>query len=82
VLTGDGVVAERWRTGGNERRWLELVVRAKEGTKELGREGMRYGESRGSHCPFIGAGGSAREGWTGGVTMALMPLMPLKAGRG
>jgi hypothetical protein len=82
VLTGDGGVAERRRTGGNERQRLELVMRAKEGTKELGREGMRCGESRGSHHPFIGAGGSAREGWPGGggVMAALMALTPLKAG--
>jgi hypothetical protein len=70
VLSGDGGVAERRRTGGNERRQLELVVRAKAGAKELGREGMRCGESWGSHHPFIGAGGSAGEGWTGGVTAA------------
>jgi hypothetical protein len=66
VLIGDGGVVERRRTGGNERRRLELVMRAKEGTKELEREGMRCDESRGSHHPFIGAGGSAREGWPGG----------------
>jgi hypothetical protein len=47
VLTGDGGVAERRRAGGNEWRWLELVARVKEGVKELGREGMRCGESRG-----------------------------------
>jgi hypothetical protein len=47
VLTGDGGVAKRRRTGGNERWRLELVARAKEGAKELGREGMRCGESRG-----------------------------------
>jgi hypothetical protein len=41
VLTGDGRVTERWCTGGNERRRLELVTRVKEGAKELGREGMR-----------------------------------------
>jgi hypothetical protein len=80
VLTGDGGVVERRRTGGNERRRLELVVRAKEGVKELRREGMMCGESRGSHHPFIGAGGSTGEGWLGGVTAALMALMPLKAG--
>jgi hypothetical protein len=51
VLTGDGRVVERWLTGGNEWRQLELVARAKEGAKELGREGMRCGESRGSHRP-------------------------------
>jgi hypothetical protein len=65
VLTGDGRVAERWRTGGHERRRLELVARAKESAKELGREGMRCGESRGFHRPFIGAGGSTGEGWLG-----------------
>jgi hypothetical protein len=80
VLTGDGGVAERQRTRGNERRRLELVVRAKEGMKELGREGMRCSASRGSHRPFIGVGGSAGEGWPGGVTAALMALMPLKMG--
>jgi hypothetical protein len=65
VLTGDGGVAERRRTGGNERRWLELVARAKEGVKELEREGMRCGESRGSHRPFIGAGGAPERGGRG-----------------
>jgi hypothetical protein len=62
VLTGDGGVAERQCTGGNERRRLELITRAKEGVKELGREGMRCGERRGSHRPFIGAGGAAERG--------------------
>jgi hypothetical protein len=62
VLTGARAVAKRWRTGGSERRRLELVVRAKEGAKELRREGMRYGEGRRSHCPFIGVG----EGWPRG----------------
>jgi hypothetical protein len=65
VLTGDGRVAERWRTGGHEWRRLELVARAKESTKELGREGMRLGESRGSHRPFIGAGREHQRGWPG-----------------
>jgi hypothetical protein len=49
VLTGDGGVAERQHTGGNEQWRLELVARVKEGAKELGREGMRCGESWGSH---------------------------------
>jgi hypothetical protein len=44
VLTGDRGVAMRRRTGGNERRWLELIARAEEGTKKLRREGMRCGE--------------------------------------
>jgi hypothetical protein len=65
VLTGDGGVAERWCTGGNERQRLELVVRVKEGAKELEREGMRCGESRGSHRPFIGAGGAPERGGRG-----------------
>jgi hypothetical protein len=62
VLTGDGRVAERSRTGGNKQRRLEPVMRAKEGAKKLGREGMRCGESRGSHRPFIGAGGAPERG--------------------
>jgi hypothetical protein len=37
VLTGDGGVATRRRTGGNERRRLELVARAEEGAKKLER---------------------------------------------
>jgi hypothetical protein len=65
VLTGDGGVAKRRRTGGNERRWLELVARAKEGVKELRREGMRCGEIRGSHRPFIAAGGAPERGGRG-----------------
>ncbi len=65
VLTGDGRVVERWRTGSHKRRRLELMARAKESAKELGREGMRCGESQGSHRPFIGAGGSTREGGRG-----------------
>jgi hypothetical protein len=44
VLTGDGVVATRRRTGGNEQRRLELIVRAEEGVKKLIREGMWCGE--------------------------------------
>jgi hypothetical protein len=47
VLTGDERVAERWHTGGHERQRLELVARAKESAKELRKEGMRCGESRG-----------------------------------
>jgi hypothetical protein len=62
VLTGDGGVATRRRTGGSERWRIELVARAKEGVKELGREGMRCGEGRGSHRPFIGAEGAPRSG--------------------
>jgi hypothetical protein len=64
VLTGNGGVVERRRTGGNEPRRLELIARAKEGAKELEREGVRCSESQGSHCPFIGARGAPeRGGW-------------------
>jgi hypothetical protein len=80
VLTGDGGVATRRHTGGSERRWLELIARAKEGAKELGREGMRCGEGRGSHRPFIGARGAPERGGWGGVTAVLMALTPLKTG--
>jgi hypothetical protein len=76
VLTSDGGVATRRRTGGSERRWLELVARV----KELGREGMRCGEGRGSHRPFIGVRGAPERGDRGGVTTALMALTPLKTG--
>jgi hypothetical protein len=65
VLTGDGRVAEWWRTGGNERRRLVLVARVREGVKELRREGMRCGESRGSHRPYIGVGGAPERGGQG-----------------
>jgi hypothetical protein len=47
VLTGAQTVAKRRHTGGSEQRQLELIARAKEGTKELRREGMRCGEGWG-----------------------------------
>jgi hypothetical protein len=82
VLTGDGGVATRQRTGGSEQWRLELVARAMEGAKKLGREGMRCGEGRGVSSPFYrGQGASERGGW-GGVTTVLMALTPLKTGRG
>jgi hypothetical protein len=65
VLTGDRGVATRRRTGGIERWRLELIERANEGTKELGREGMRCGEGQGSHHPFIGAEGAPERGGRG-----------------
>jgi hypothetical protein len=45
VLTSDGGVATRRRTIGNEWWRLELVARAEEGAKKLGREGdeVRWG---------------------------------------
>jgi hypothetical protein len=80
VLTGEGGVAKRQRTGGNERWRLELLARVKDGAKELGRGGMRCGEIWRSHRPFIGAGGAPERGGRGGVTVALMALTPLKTG--
>jgi hypothetical protein len=65
LLTSDGRVEEMWRTEGNDRWRLELVARAKEGAKGLEKEGMRCGESRGSHRPFIGAGGAPERGGRG-----------------
>jgi hypothetical protein len=76
VLTGAQAVAKRRRTEGSEQRRLELIVRAKEGAKELRRAGVRCGEGRGSHHPFIGAEGALGRG----VTVALMALTPLKTG--
>jgi hypothetical protein len=66
VLTGDGGVVTRWRTGGSERRRLELIARAEEGAKKLGREGMRCGEGRGVSSPFYMGRGGTGEGWPGG----------------
>jgi hypothetical protein len=66
VLTGARAVAERRCDGGGEWRWLELSTRAKEGVRELEREGKRSGEGRGCSVPFIGAeGASGRGGWGG-----------------
>jgi hypothetical protein len=79
VLGRCSPVTEGWRTRGNERRWLELIAREKEGAKELGREGMRCGESRGSHHPFIGAGEAPERGGRGS-NGGVMALTPLKAG--
>jgi hypothetical protein len=80
VLTGDGGVAERRRTGGNEWRRLELIATAKEGAKELGREGMRCVESRGSDHPFVGAGGSAGEGWPRGSNGGINGVNAIEGG--
>jgi hypothetical protein len=80
VLTGDGGVAMRHRTRGNELRWLELVARAEEGVKKLGREGTRCGEGRGVSSPFYRCRGAPERGGRGGVTAALMALTPLKTG--
>jgi hypothetical protein len=47
VLTGARVVVKRQRDGGKEQQRLEIIARAKDGAKELGREGKRGGEGRG-----------------------------------
>jgi hypothetical protein len=56
----------RRRTGGNERRRLELVARAEESTKKLRREGMRCGEGRGVSSPFYRGRGAPERGGRGG----------------
>jgi hypothetical protein len=61
-LTGARMVMERQRDGGDEWQQLELSVRAKEGAKELRREGERGGEGRGCSSPFIGAEGAPGRG--------------------
>jgi hypothetical protein len=65
-LTGVRAAALRSSDGSEERRWLQLVARVKEGARGLGREGKRWCEVRGWCSPFIGAGGSTGEGWPGG----------------
>jgi hypothetical protein len=65
-LTGARATVEMWRDGGNEQRWLGLSVRAKEGARELGREGERGGEGWGCSSPFIGAKGAPGRGGQGG----------------
>jgi hypothetical protein len=69
----DGLLTEAraatWRLGDDveERWWLELIAWAKEGAKELGREGKRCGEVRGWCSPFIGSGGALGRGGRGGT---------------
>jgi hypothetical protein len=59
------VVAKRRCDGGEEWRH-ELGARAKEGMRELGREGKRGGEGRRCSSPFIGAEGASRRSGRGG----------------
>jgi hypothetical protein len=47
VLTRARVAVKRRRDGGKERQRLEIIARAKDDAKELGREGKRGGEGRG-----------------------------------
>jgi hypothetical protein len=80
VLTGDGGVATRRRTGGNEWWQLELIARAEEGAKKLEREGMRCGEGRAVSLPCYRGRGAPERGGQGGVTAVLIALTPLKTG--
>jgi hypothetical protein len=66
VLTGDGGVATRRSTGGDERRRLELVASAEEGAKELRRVRMRCGEGRVVSSPFYRGRGVSERGGRGG----------------
>jgi hypothetical protein len=66
VLTGAQAVAERWHDGGEGQWQLELGTRAKEGARELRREGKRGGEGWGCSSPFLGVEGSPGrdgQGW-------------------
>jgi hypothetical protein len=49
----------------HERRRLELGVRTKEGTRELGREGKRGSEGWGFSLPFMGSEGAPGRGGRG-----------------
>jgi hypothetical protein len=59
-LTGAQAAVERRCDGGDERWWLDLSVRVKEGARELEREGKRGSEGWGCSSPFIGPGGRRR----------------------
>jgi hypothetical protein len=66
VLTRACAMAETRRDGGKDSWRLELDSSAKEGARELRREGKRGGEGRGCSSPFIGvdgAPGSGGRGW-------------------
>jgi hypothetical protein len=80
VLTGDGGVATRRCTGGNEQQRLELVARVEEGTKKLGARGCGAVRAGVVSSPFYRGQGASERGGRGGVTVALMALTPLKMG--
>jgi hypothetical protein len=47
VLTEARAATERWCNGEEDRWWLELIARVKEGARELGSEGERGSEGQG-----------------------------------
>jgi hypothetical protein len=57
---GDGEAID----GGDERQWLELGVRVKEGAREIDCEGKSGGEGRGAHRLYRSRG-STGERWPG-----------------
>jgi hypothetical protein len=81
LLTRAQAAVWRLGDGGEERLWLEVVARVKEGAKRLEKEGIRCGEVWGWCSPFIGAGGAPGRGGRGGGTVALMSVTPLKTVR-
>jgi hypothetical protein len=66
-LTGARAAVERRHDGGDERWWLELSARVKEGARELEREGKRGGEGQGCSSPFYRARREAEVAGIGGV---------------
>jgi hypothetical protein len=64
-------MVQKWEAAALGERKARVWREAKRGWK-------RCGELWGWCSPFIGAGGSAGEGWPGRLTPALMALTPLK----
>jgi hypothetical protein len=80
VLTGGRAVTERRCDGEEDRQWLELVAREKEGARELGSKGERGGE--GWVLGGLYRGWGHRGGVTAGGNGGVMALTPLKVGAG
>jgi hypothetical protein len=76
------VASRRTGDGGEGSAASVLGERAAEVWREGKRSEERCGETRWGCSPFIGGRGSAREGWPGSLTPALMALTPLKMGEG
>jgi hypothetical protein len=62
VLTGTQAVAERRCDGEEDRWWLELATRVREGVRELKSEGESGGEGRGCSRVYIGCRGAPGRG--------------------